>query len=376
MQFNRKHRYAFTLVELLVVIAIIGILVALLLPAVQQAREAVRRTACVNKLKQIGLAIQNHVSSLGIYPTGGDQPNNSIANYMSGGTANPGQPNGPNKQGLGWGYQILPYMEESAVKGLVSQAQLQSSEIPLYNCPSRRSPTQRASGGLTAPILSDYASAQPLTKPCGTFNYNITQTWNPFEPTRGSMTYALLSYWCITSGAPRDNATYDGVIVRTPWRVNGCTGTCRQATANAPAVGEEVRGVPRATKPGKITDGTSHTLVIGEKLVRSDRYAGGGPSDDRGWSDGWDPDTVRTTAFPPLSDRDAAVCYNPSVQISKYCTGEPFADVLFFGSAHSSGMNSAFADGSVQSISFDIDHIIFNALGTRNGREVISGADF
>ncbi len=367
-----RKRYAFTLVELLVVIAIIGILVALLLPAVQQAREAARRTACVNKLKQIGLAMQNHVSSLQVFPTGGDQPNNSISDYMSGGTSNPGTPNGPNRQGLGWGYQILPYIEEGAVKGITTQAQLQSSTIPLYNCPSRRSPTARPTGGATAPILSDYASAQPLTKPCGNnFQYTINDTW-PFDPGQGSAVFGLLSYWCTNSGPPRDNATYDGVIVRTPYRVNGCTGTCRRATANAPALGEEVKGVPKATKPGKIRDGLSHTLVIGEKLVRNDRYQGGGPSDDRGWSDGWDPDTVRTTAYPPLSDRDNGICYNPNRQISKYCTGEPFADVLFFGSAHPAGINAAYADGSVRSISFDIDHIIFNAAGTRNGREVFT----
>ena len=68
----RKHqcRQAFTLVELLVVIAIIGVLVALLLPAVQAAREAARRTQCLNQLRQMGLGVQNHVSALKIFPTG------------------------------------------------------------------------------------------------------------------------------------------------------------------------------------------------------------------------------------------------------------------------------------------------------------------
>lgn len=372
-QVRSSERIGFTLVELLVVIAIIAILVALLLPAVNAAREAARRTQCINNLKQIGLALQNHVAAFQVFPTGGDQPNNNIANYTSGGTNSPGTPNGPNKQGLGWAYQILPFLEEGAVKGIVRQNQLQSSIIPGYNCPSRRSPTQRPSGGGTSPILTDYGSAQPLTKPCGGQTYDITRTW-PFNPSGGSYQFGRLSFWCHTNGAPRDNATYDGVIVRTPYRVDGCTGACRHATATTPAQGEPVRGVPTAIAPKKIVDGLSKTMVIGEKLVRSDKYSGGGPSDDRGWSDGWDPDTVRSTAFPPLSDNDRAICYNSNPQIASFCTGEPFADVIFFGSAHAAVMNAAYADGSVQTISFDVDHILFNASATRNGREVVDRA--
>lgn len=376
----RSHRskalLGFTLVELLVVIAIIGILVALLLPAVNAAREAARRTQCTNQLRQIALAINNHISSFNVFPTGGDMPNNNIVNYTSGGTSAPGNPNGPDKQGLGWPYQILPYLEEGAIKGIVSQNQLQSSVVPLYNCPSRRSPTKRSSGGTFAPTLTDYASAQPLTKPLTGQNYNITQTW-PFKPSMGSYQWGKYSYWWQlgNGGAPKDDGVYDGAIVRTPWRI--LTG----ATATAPAVGEFAKGVPHAIRPGQVTDGMSHTFMIGEKLIRSDMYnglcptGGSGPSDDRGWSDGWDPDVVRMTCYPPISDSDRAICFNSDVSISQYCTGCPFRDVLFFGSAHTGGMNGAFCDGSVQFISFNVDHIIFNAHGTRNGKEVVSRGD-
>ena len=108
---RRIRLCAFTLVELLVVIAIIGVLVGLLLPAIQAVREAARRAECQNKLKQIGLAVQNHLDAKKVFPTGGDSYSPTITNFVSGGIAN-----GPNRQGLGWGYQVLPYLEQNARK--------------------------------------------------------------------------------------------------------------------------------------------------------------------------------------------------------------------------------------------------------------------
>ena len=105
----KRQCNGFTLVELLVVIAIIGILVALLLPAIQAAREAARRTQCKNQLKQIGLAIHHHVDSHKVFPTGGAIIYPKIEDYVEN-----GKPFGPDKQGLGWAYQILPYLEEAA----------------------------------------------------------------------------------------------------------------------------------------------------------------------------------------------------------------------------------------------------------------------
>ena len=380
MRTSRKIM-AFTLVELLVVIAIIGVLVALLLPAIQAAREAARRTQCMNQLKQIGLSMQNHVSTQGSFPTGGNTHSGLIRDFTTGGWNNPGRPNGPNKQGLGWAYQILPYMEQANIKSLVVQADLVNSVIPGYFCPSRRSPEKvRTTGvGSTTTVLMDYAAAHPLTNQChlpaaSDLKYDLTRS----VPFQGAISYNMVyqGYWCGSNGQPRNNIVSDGVIVRTPWRTSSCSPgvTCSLATATAPSKGEVVPGMSRATKPKDISDGMSNTLVVSEKIVRPDLYPGnmdgvGGFSwsDDRGWSDGWDPDTIRSTGIQPRFDGDA-ICYAPATD--QYCTGGG-AEVFFFGSAHASGINTVFADASAHSISYDVDGILFNNLGTRNGEEMV-----
>jgi prepilin-type N-terminal cleavage/methylation domain-containing protein len=362
-----RRRPAFTLVELLVVIAIIGVLVALLLPAIQAAREAARRTTCLNQVRQMGIALQNHVDALKVFPTAGNNPNPNIAHYRTGTLTSPGTPNGPNKQGLGAFYQMLPYLEQNAVKNLVNQGDLQSTVIPLYNCPSRRGPTRQSSSA-TAPILTDYGTAQPATYPCGAgAMYDPLKLW-PFSPVT-NVAFAKKSYWCETSGGWLAQAYYGGVIVRTPYRITA------DATATTPAKGEMVPGYDRAIQPGQITDGLSNTMVISEKVVRSDLYDGGGVSDDRGWSDGYDPDTVRFTGVPPISDDDRDVCWNPDNQIMWTCIGNgDLAPVLFFGSAHTGGVNSVFADASGHFINFNVDYLVFNALGTRAQEETVDAS--
>src|SRR5688572_24723618 len=137
---NSRKR-GFTLVELLVVIAIIGVLVALLLPAVQAARESARRTQCTNHLKQIGLAFHNHDDTMKHLPTGGW------------GWSYVGDPDGgfaENQPGA-WTYNILPWIEQQALReiGLGSPAPLKPAELKLlvekpikfYHCPSRRTAT-------------------------------------------------------------------------------------------------------------------------------------------------------------------------------------------------------------------------------------------
>jgi hypothetical protein len=340
-----------------------------LLPAVQAAREAARRSECQNKLKQMGLALQNHVSALGIFPTGGSKPQPNPLDYTSGGTSSPGKPNGPNKQGMGWGYQILPYIEQSSVASLLNPDQLKGAVIGLYFCPSRRGPTTVEAGEFGI-CLTDYASAQPATYLVPQAGPNIGKRYDlttaAYQNFIGSPSYlaAKEPYWAGGNGEPQDFGVFDGVIVRTPWRITAAAGP------TTPAVGIVPIGVPKACQPREISDGTSNTMVISEKLVRSDKAEGFGPSDNRGWTDGWDPDTVRSTALRPRSDSDTEVCYG---QWEIYCLGSPApeTDVLFFGSSHPSGINSVYADGSVHSISFEVDVLVFNALGSKNGEETV-----
>jgi prepilin-type N-terminal cleavage/methylation domain-containing protein len=148
----RAKRIGFTLIELLVVIAIIAILIALLLPAVQQAREAARRTQCKNNLKQFGLAMHNYHDSLNIFPPGHVQPQGTgvslwtLCSTMSNGVAVPDT----NARSWGWGTFILPYIDQAPLFNqlkpdgcrmpnegtLYGGAALLQQTLPAYRCPS------------------------------------------------------------------------------------------------------------------------------------------------------------------------------------------------------------------------------------------------
>ena len=283
---NIKSRFrAFTLVELLVVIAIIGILVALLLPAIQAAREAARRTQCTNHLKQIGLAVQNFAGAKKVLPTGGTIPYPEIESYVSA----DGSPFGPDRQGLGWAFQILPYLEEANVQTLRTMADVRSTIIPVYNCPSRRSPTRnnaaaKAGTDSSGAVLMDYAAATPLLP-------NLPPIPNP------PVNYdnVKLSIFQTAAWAVPKNKTWNGMIVRTRFSRQN------DEDPNSAMVDS---GSTNPISFAKVTDGLSKTLLISEKVVNPRYYQTGTASDDRGWSDGWDPDTIRCSCLPPISDGD------------------------------------------------------------------------
>jgi prepilin-type N-terminal cleavage/methylation domain-containing protein/prepilin-type processing-associated H-X9-DG protein len=348
---------AFTLVELLVVIAIIGVLIALLLPAVQAAREAARISQCKNNLKQIGLACLNHHDTQLMFPTGGSHWGLLVSQYVQN-----GQALGPKQQGLGWPYQILPYLEQGALKGVITQEQLQASMVPMYVCPSRGIRRIDRGGiweGQT--VLMDYAGVQPCTYirnetpvdfTAASFDHNMARmVFNQDESTSAPGAGTL----------PNDNCTYDGVIVRSPWRRDS-----EQPTRGGGTIrGKFLTGVPEPTEMAKITDGASNTLLLAEKWVSGQTYDVGTPSDDTGWTDGWDADIMRLSCIPPLSDSG----------LSKFTQSPPEPGppwyVLVLGAPHPSGYNAVYADGSVHSINFEVDIVVQNALGTRNGEETV-----
>jgi prepilin-type N-terminal cleavage/methylation domain-containing protein len=371
---RRLAKRGFTLVELLVVIAIIGILVALLLPAVQAAREASRRTQCKNQLRQIGLAMQNHVGVYGVFPTGGAVIYPNIADYVEG-----GKPLGPDKQGLGWAYQILPFLEEGALQGLITQDQLQAASITLYVCPSRRGVSQAQSSQNAenkSVFLIDYAAAQPCTAHCPSGSPGCPEPvprYNPLDSVPLTSTSYNINWPSIWGGKNMNNKqqgnfqVYDGVIVRSPWRRDAAQSISATPTTAGRQVGRFLRGAPKPTRMAKITDGTSKTFFLGEKYVRSDTYEGGGYSDDHGWSEGWDPDAIRSTCFQPLPDSDGFQSTGSSDIFSGLGN-----DTVYFGAAHPGGFNGVYADCSVRTLNYDIDVVLFNALATRAGEEVIS----
>jgi prepilin-type N-terminal cleavage/methylation domain-containing protein/prepilin-type processing-associated H-X9-DG protein len=311
--FHSRARRGFTLVELLVVIAIIGILIALLIPAVQAARETGRRMQCRNNLKQMGLALQTHESTHRVFPTGGDTPWPVLENYM---TPN-GRPFGPDRQGMGWAFQLLPFEENKSIYLTPTQAAIEIIYVPIYNCPSR--PHDRRNGGRS---LVDYASVMPA---------DVNRLDGPIDEI-----FWRNNRWQVPHGE-----SYKGVIVRSSYDFH--------STPPGPA------GSTPPTQLKHIVDGASHTMVIGEKRLKPQNYQSGDWHDDRGWTDGWDPDCVRSSAYVPAKDTNT----NDDVGYQ-------------FGAAHSSGLNAVFADGSVHVVGYDIDRAVFNCLGNREDRKPIS----
>jgi len=356
-----RRSHGFTLVELLVVIAIIGILIALLLPAVQAAREAGRRTQCKNHLKNIVLAMHNHVSAHKVFPGGGIGPWPKIENYVSG-----GRPLGPAKQGLSWAYQILPYIEEGSIQqAAITTDQLQQAPIAIYNCPSRRGPTRDPVSGA---YLIDYAAAVPsrarsqfpdgfddeYLKRAGydTRGCNRREFWSGpnrpwYETTAPSINDSTTDNRTTAASLGGAYAGHWGVIVRGDY----CA-ICSPA--------RRTTGFYLAMTFAKITDGSSKTLLVAEKRLIPSQYFSGAWHDDRGWSDGWDPDTLRSTICECGQDREVAEAES---DISGYR----------FGSAHAGVMNAAFADASVRTIDYGISQELLNSLAHRSDGDIVAG---
>jgi len=311
-------RRAFTLVELLVVIAIIGILVAMLLPAVQSAREAARRMQCVNHLKQLGLAAHNHHSANGHFPAGGWV-------WVWVGDADRGF---DWRQPGSWIYNVLPYLEEETLHGLpgdgdrmhISTAQksvarkMTMTPLSVMNCPTRR--TSQA-----------YPNVHP-TEPRNAF-WATEVARSCYAGNAGSV--PLGGEWV---------SSYAAAETTHPWPdTSGRTGIFYPASE---------------TRIRDVKDGTSKTFLFGEKYVGTDDYeTGANGGDNQSMYVGFDVDVARYTTdfWLPFPDTP----------------GVDFHDN--FGSAHPSGLHFAMCDGSVRHVVYDIDVDTWVNLGNRRDGE-------
>ncbi|MCS7306573.1 MAG: DUF1559 domain-containing protein [Thermoguttaceae bacterium] len=312
----RPILYGFTLVELLVVITIIGILIALLLPAVQSAREAARRTQCANNLKQIGLAWLTHEQAHGFLPGGG---------WGATWVGDPDRGAGIRQPG-GWIYHILPYLEQTALHQLGAgqsaavkkqmAARVIATPLAMFNCPTRRRsmtypmyPTHKNADYTNVAARTDYAAC------AGDASWSEPYTPEPNSLEEGDNPNFA---WC----------TENGVYICAQY-----TGVCYERSQRTVS---------------EIKDGTSNTYMVGEKYLNPDHYATGrDPSDDWAMYSGHQDDQHRVTHPNARPKQD-----QPGLQ-----------DRISFGSAHPAGFQAVFCDGSVRMISFSIDQELHRRLG-------------
>ena len=323
-----RNPKGFTLVELLVVIAIIAILVSILLPAVNAAREAARRTQCINHLKQLGLASLNHESATQRMPSGG-------WGWHWVGDADIGSI--PNQPG-GWLFAILPYMEETSFyeaagdgdAGSMSKKQLDgaalcvASPISVINCPSRR-------------------AAEPFE--FSWFNNRFTAKNASPATVAGRTCYAGNG----GDGGLQHNAGPNSLD-------QGMSPTHNFGINNRVFTG--VTYHRSEVTIGQIKDGTSKTYLAGEKYLNPNHYlTGGDAADNETWCTGWNNDNFRVAwagGFkPPKKD-------TPGV-----------SDGNSFGGPHVTGFMVVFCDGSVQLIDYEIEPEMHARMANRKDGLVV-----
>jgi prepilin-type processing-associated H-X9-DG protein/prepilin-type N-terminal cleavage/methylation domain-containing protein len=306
-----QRRLAFTLMELLVVIGIISILLGLLLPAVQASRETARANSCLNNLKQTGLAIQNFESQRMELP-----PSRNYDHYTS------------------WAFLILPYMEQQALpdawddkaKYYYQSDTARLTPISMYYCPSRRSDNLISTDG--DDILSPYEVSNHVPGTVGDYacsaGHGPPGIWNWIH-SNGAMIMGIGTTEPKT--VPEGNFAPPGAIL-VSWKSR--------------------------TNFASIIDGTSQTILIGEKHVRP-MQQGIAPEDG----------ALYNGDHPGSFSR----CGGPGYPLARFPDDEYQNN---FGSYHAGGgVNFAFADGSVRTITPDISTDLLGRLTARNDSEVV-----
>lgn len=329
----RVKRGGFTLVELLVVIAIIAMLVTLLLPAVQSAREAARRSQCQNNLKQVGLGWINHESAHGFLPSSGWGWRWQGEPDMGFGESQPG----------GWAYDIMPFIEESAIanlgSGLTGTAREQAmiiaaqTPVPSLSCPSKRE-------------MRPY----PLVR-------NSFLAHNLASCTQGSCPVVRADYQANGGNIASGETGGPGA---------GTTEPPKRYTANWNGVTHHVSEL----RIGQIEDGTSKTIMVGEKYLNVDEYAtGAGAADDQHFWCGIDRDTNGYLATVNPNNGNPIRGDNGVPERDR--PGQSYN--WKFGSSHEAGWMAVFADGHVDYIQYGTEPVVIWQYGGRNDGAVVPG---
>jgi prepilin-type N-terminal cleavage/methylation domain-containing protein/prepilin-type processing-associated H-X9-DG protein len=308
----RRPKSGFTLVELLVVIAIIGVLVGLLLPAVQAARESARRSNCLNNLKQVGLAIHNYNDARKVFPPGGSGGNaTGYPSFTSSGTSG----------NLSFLVHILPFMEEGELYDRANLAQdyTAATYTGTASGPSINSARLKVLCPSAKVTDSQFAAELP-----------------------GATTHILAVLG--PRGANPTGGQYDFY-----GNGDGATGSL---FGFIPKQG--VMGVNAKIPVGKITDGTSKTLLIGELSWDAANVF-------RVWTRGYQASGL-------ISASAKSTLY--AINSTPFTVQNSFNHVSF-GSNHSAGCHFGFADGSVSYVSDSISLTVYNSLSSRNGGEKI-----
>lgn len=339
--FMRPTRHAFTLVELLVVISIIGVLVGLLLPAVQAAREAARRMQCSNNIRQMCLATANFESNNKKLPEG--PVDGDVQAVTTSGSPNPsGYPvNNPccraaTRRGWSAQYKILPFLEGGntyemaidddpfwpSISGNANENAVAQTFVPGYYCPTRRSPQGYGSSRFGR---TDYAG-------CAGFYHGRPDSRVNFIPEA-------------PLGAP---------AVGTRTETNGGLTYQRGGAIIWPGDGDK-------RTYADIKDGTSYSIIWAEKSLHPSQHGRDGGDNERWNNAGWD-ECVLRWHFPPVPDTQA---YAPDPPTSATNWNR------YFGSAHGPGLNAGFVDGSVRFFAFTIDATVWKNLCVVDDGELI-----